>query len=152
MPLIVSCPGKVRAGVVSDALVEMVDLAPTLLEAAGMPVPTFMQGRSLLGLLRGAAPADEHKPHVVAEYNDALGSARVATPTHASMYFDGRYKSVVYHNLGLGELFDLEADPGEFDDLWDRRSAAELRGDLLRRHFDAMMATSSAGVERGDIY
>ena len=87
-----------------------------------------------------------------AEYNDALGSARVVLPTHASMYFDGRYKSVVYHGLGLGELLDLEADPGEFDDLWSRRDASDLRVELLTRHFDAIMATSSAGVARADMY
>jgi hypothetical protein len=63
-----------------------------------------------------------------------------------------RYKSVVYHGLGLGELFDLQADPGEFDDLWGRRDASDLRGQLLRRHFDAMMATSSAGVGRAGMY
>lgn len=152
VPLIVAWAGQIRAGVVSDALVELVDLAPTLLEAAGLPVPSFMQGRSLLPLLTGAAPPHEHKPHVVAEYNDALGSARVATPTHASMYFDGRYKSVVYHGLDLGELFDLQADPGEFDDLWGRRDAADFRGDVLRHHFDAIMATSSAGIERAGMY
>jgi hypothetical protein len=68
------------------------------------------------------------------------------------MYFDGRYKSVVYHGLDLGELFDLQADPGEFDDLWSRRDARDLRSELVHRHFDAIMATSSAGIERAGMY
>jgi arylsulfatase A-like enzyme len=142
----------VRAGIESPALVELVDLAPTLLEAAGLPVPSFMQGRSLFPLLTGGADPSAHKPHVVAEYNDALGSSRLPIPSHGTMYFDGRYKSIVYHGQDLGELFDLEADPGEFDDLWNDRGARDLRATLLRRHFDAIMATSSAGVERTGMY
>lgn len=152
VPLIVSWPGRVRAGIESPALVELVDLAPTLLEAAGLPVPSFMQGRSLFPLLTGGADPSAHKPHVVAEYNDALGSSRLPIPSHGTMYFDGRYKSIVYHGQDLGELFDLEADPGEFDDLWNDRGARDLRATLLRRHFDAIMATSSAGVERTGMY
>ena len=39
------------------------------------------------------------------------------------MIFDGRHKLVVYHGTGLGELFDLEKDPHEFDNLWDAAEA-----------------------------
>lgn len=63
--------------------------------------------------------------------------------SHTSMYFDGRHKSVVYHDRGLGELFDLERDPGEFVNLRDEPGEHALRADLLQRHFDVMMGTSS---------
>jgi hypothetical protein len=88
---------------------------------------------------------------VVAEFNDALGSTARPMASHASMVFDGRYKHAVYHTEGLGELFDLADDPGEFDNLWDTASPT-LRYDLLRRHLDAMMATSDAGPERVSMY
>jgi hypothetical protein len=87
----------------------------------------------------------------VAEFHDALGSTARPMASHASMYFDGRHKHVVYHTEGLGELFDLVEDPGEFDNLWDAADPA-LRYDLLRRHLDAMMATSDAGPERVSMY
>jgi len=62
--------------------------------------------------------------------------------SYGSMYFDGRYKLNVYHNHNLGELYDLDADPGEFDNLWEDRNYLELKADLLKRSFDsAMMAT-----------
>jgi arylsulfatase len=152
VPLILSWRGRVLEGTASEALVELVDVAPTLLEAAGVTVPSFMQGRSLWPLLTGRSDPHRHKDHVVSEYNDALGSAAVPIPSHGSMYFDGRWKHVVYHGTGLGELFDLEEDPGEFVNLWDEPGARELRFELLGRHFDAMMATSGAGIERASIY
>lgn len=152
VPLIFSWPGRIEKNIRSDALVELVDIAPTLLEAAGMAVPSSMQGKSLWPLLTGNADPHVHKPQVVCEFNDALGSAAIPTPSHGSMYFDGRMKHIVYHDTGLGELYDLENDPGEFSDLFDDASLQSERFALLHRHFDALMATSSAGPERTDIY
>lgn len=73
-PLIFFWQGRILNGV-SDALVELVDLAPKLLEAAGQNVPEAMQGRSLMPLLTGQADKDTHKAQVVSQFNDALGSA-----------------------------------------------------------------------------
>lgn len=54
--------GRYNAGPRTDALVELVDLAPTLLEAAGIPVPEGMQGRPLPGPLRQDADAQAELP------------------------------------------------------------------------------------------
>jgi arylsulfatase A-like enzyme len=72
VPLVVSWPARFAGGRRSRALVELVDLAPTLLEAVGLPVPPEMQGRSLLPLLDGRAEPDVHKPYVFCEYWDAV--------------------------------------------------------------------------------
>jgi arylsulfatase A-like enzyme len=61
VPLIVSWPGVVKAGVRSDALVELVDLAPTLLEACHLKSHPGMQARSLWPLLTGETSADYHR-------------------------------------------------------------------------------------------
>ena len=45
IPLILSCPSLFRRGLKSDALVELVDLAPTLMELTGQEVPYYMQGK-----------------------------------------------------------------------------------------------------------
>ena len=151
VPLVVSWPARFAGGRRSRALVEHVDLAPTLLEAVGLPVPAGMQGRSLLPILDGRAEPDLHKPHVFCEYWDAVELPKGVGPTnhtHATMRFDGRHKSVVYHGLGLGEIYDLEADPGEFDNLWDRPEAAGLKARLVLEHLDALAAAGGAGVER----
>ena len=155
VPLVISWPARFRQGLRSRALVELVDLAPTLLEATGQPAPDQMQGRSLLPILTGEADPHVHKPHVVSEYWDAVVLPEAVGPTehsHATMRFDGRYKSVVYHGHGLGEIYDLENDPGEFENLWDRPEEAELKARLLLEHLDAYAATGGAGIERTDSY
>jgi arylsulfatase A-like enzyme len=151
VPMIFSQPGRVREGVVSEALVELVDLPQTLLEAAGLPEGEGMQGKSLWPLLTGAVPAGFHKPYVLCEYFDALG---LPDPRHtrASMYFDGRYKLSVYHGHGTGELYDLEKDPSEFRDLWEQETARELRCRLTARAFDALMRVSEPGPRRTASY
>lgn len=148
VPLIFCWQGQITSGQVSDALVELVDIAPTVLDAAGIDVPYYMQGKSLMPLLRGDTDLHHHKDSVVCEFNDALGSARESVPTHATMQFDGRYKTVVYHGHDLGELFDLQEDPGEFENLWDCPEHQNLRHRLVLKHLDAVMATSGAGIER----
>ncbi len=148
VPLLFSWPGHFVEDMESDALVELVDIAPTLLEAAGLSIPETMQGKSLFGLLTGALPPGKHKSVVVSEFNDALGSNESPKPTHATMTFDGKHKTIVYHGLDLVELFDLDADPGEFRNLWNDGCDPAEKQRLLHRHLDAVMATSSAGVPR----
>lgn len=150
VPLIVSWPERFQQGQLSEALVELVDIAPTLLEAAGLAVPEAMQGRSLVPILTGAADPHRHKAHVICEYHDAIGGQ--PDHTHGSMVFDGRYKTAVYHGHAIGELYDLVEDPGEFRNLWDEPSARDLKLDRLKYHLDAMMGTVSAGPPRAVAY
>jgi len=145
VPLIVAWPGRFRAGLRSDALVELLDLAPTLLAAAGLPVPPQMQGRSLLPLLTGEAAPDRHRPFVRSEYHDALD---LPGGSRATMLRDERHKLVVYHGHGLGELYDLRDDPDEFSNLWDEPARAAVRLDLLGRAFDAAMLATDLGPPR----
>jgi arylsulfatase A-like enzyme len=130
-------------------LVELIDLAPTVLEAAGIDVPPGMQGASLAPLLAGDTTPAQHKPYVVSEYYDAIDKPN---GTHATMYFDGRYKSAVYHGLGLGELYDLNEDPGEFRNLFHDAGSEKLVQDVLHKHLDALMSTVHPGPQRSGSY
>ena len=58
MPFLVRWPSGIKPGTKSDALALNVDFAPTFLEVAGLSNSTEIQGRSLLGLLRGRTPSD----------------------------------------------------------------------------------------------
>jgi arylsulfatase len=145
VPLIVSWPGHVRSGLRSDALVELTDIVPTLLEALSLPVPKNVQGQSLLPILTGQASPDVHRAFVRCEYHDALDGPYAS---HANMIFDGRYKLVVYHGPRVGELYDLREDPHEFANLWGDAGAQECKHALMVRLFDAVMAATDEGQPR----
>ena len=144
-----SADSPAPAGFVSSALVELIDIAPTLLELAGLPIPLRMQGRSLLPILRGELPPDQHRDFVRCEFYRAQNPAVVSRVqyegSYATMYRDTRHKIVVYHGYEQGELYDLENDPGEFENLWNDPDYADLRFDLMRRNFDALAFSVDPG-------
>ena len=147
MPLIIAAPDSMLRGAVSEALVELVDIAPTLLDLAKVDIPEAMQGKSLGSLLWGEGPLDFHKPYVLSEYFDGLRFPG-SLGSRASMYFNGRYKLNIYHDIEDGELFDLKTDPDEFSDRWRDPDYTGIKSDLLLQHFNAMMKISGAGPER----
>ena len=124
---------------------ELLDQAPTLMELAGLEVPERMQGRSLLPLLKGEANPDSHRDFVRCEYYDALD---MPDQSFATMYRDERYKLVLYHGHGCGELYDLQEDPEEFENMWDEPEAQPLVLELLKRSYDASMLAMDRGSRR----
>ena len=150
VPLIFSWPGSLQKDLRSDALVELVDKTATILELAGVDLPDYVQGRSLLPILRGEARPGVHRDFVRCEYYDALDASFTGgSGSFATMYRDRRYKLTVYHGHQLGELYDLEADPFEFDDLWDRPEHHELRARMMHASFDAhVLLTTDVGSRR----
>lgn len=140
VPLIFSWPQQFKVNIQSNALLELTDLAPTLLELAGLEVPPQMPGRSLLPLLEGRTKPHVHREFVRSEYYGALKSngalGRVAS--HGTMLRSDRYKLVNYHGQELGELFDLEEDPWEFDNRWLDPVYTEVRLRLTQMSFDAL--------------
>ena len=135
VPLIMSCPSKILKGIKSDVLVELVDIAPTIMELAGYEVPYYMQGKSLVPILTGKQDSHHHKDAVYCEYYRGLKGTH--EEIFATMYFDGRYKIVNYHGKDYGELYDHETDPQEFHNLWDKPECAALKAELIKKNFDS---------------
>lgn len=135
VPLMIRWPGMSRAGLKTDALVEMVDLAPTLLEAAGLPISPGMQGRSLAPLLSGARSS--HRDSVYMEYYDT----KPTPPVTATSVRTRTARLTAYHHLRTGELYDLRNDPGEFDNLWDNPNARPLKEELSAKLIERMAGT-----------
>ena len=145
VPLIFSWPGKFVAGVRSEALVGLIDIVPTLLETVGLPISSHIQGRSLVPLLSGTTDPTAHREFVRCEYHDALDRPYAS---HANMIRTERFKLVVYHGHEVGELYDLEEDPGEFHNLWDLPAYQDLKCELTRQLFDDIMLSVDEGIER----
>jgi arylsulfatase A-like enzyme len=154
VPLIVAWPGQFAAGLVSDALVELTDIAPTLVELAGLPPIEGAVGHSLLPILRGTGDPHHHRNAVRCEYYRALnpdGPGREEGNFHihfGTMYRTRRHKLCVYHGHPHGELFDLKADPHEFDNLWDDPAHATTRFELLKASFDALAHAVDLGPKQ----
>lgn len=108
VPLLARGPG-IKAGSVPTQFVCNIDLAPTFLDLAGLPVPEFMQGRSLAPLLRGESPDDWRTSVYYRYYHDpghhnTVAHLGVRTATHKLIHF---WKQDAY------EMFDIVNDPTE---------------------------------------
>ena len=107
VPLMIAVPGT-RPRRVADVLAQHVDLAPTVLAALGLDAPASFQGRDLLAAL-GSAGSQGDPPFVFlsTEWRDIERRA----------VREGRWKLIVHEDDGLRQLFDLDADPLERNDV-----------------------------------
>ncbi len=130
-PLIIRYPDGIAAGQVADALVVNLDTAPTLLDYAGLPAPPEMQGRSLRPLTTGPPPDDWRRGVYYHYYEYPHGWHRVRP--HYGIRTD-RYKLIhFYGELDAWELFDLENDPHELNNLFGSDEYSEIARRLLEQ-------------------
>ena len=150
VPLIFSWPGRFANNLQCDGLVELLDLTATVVELAGLPLPEYMQGKTLFPLLTGEKAGNRFRDSVRCEYFDALDSSFTAgTGTYATMYRDQRYKLSIYHGHGLGELYDLVEDPWEFNNLWEDPKYENVKAELIHASFDShVLLTTDVGSRR----
>jgi arylsulfatase A-like enzyme len=127
-PLLVRWPGTAQAGAVNNEIVSNLDFAETFLEAAGVAIPTEMQGRSFVSLLKGATPADWRKSFYYQYYE-------YPTPHHVRPQYGvvtDRYKLVHFYGTKdeYWELFDLKEDPHELRSVFGHTEYADTQGKL----------------------
>ncbi|MDP6117698.1 MAG: sulfatase-like hydrolase/transferase [Planctomycetota bacterium] len=148
VPLIVSWPGRIESDRRTNALVELMDLAPTLLDAAGLPRYPGMQSKSLWSLLtEDDSDLSHHHDTVYSEYYHGM-QARVEPAPFATMLRSERYKIVVAHGLETGELYDLREDPTETRNLWDDAAHSDTKMSMLKQLCDRMAFTADPLPER----
>lgn len=113
VPLIVHCPETIEGGQRRKEMIVNLDFAPTILEAAGAPVPDTIQGRSFLPLLEGRSV--KWRSAFLYEYFWERNFPQ--TPTVLGVRTD-RYKFMKYHGIwDRYELYDIENDPDERNNL-----------------------------------
>ena len=132
VPLVISWSKRFGFGVKVTDFVELVDLVPTLLEASGQSVPERVQGKSLLPLLTGTHGTEPHRDSVYCEYYNSWTHG----DAYGTMLRTEDAKIVVYHGTDQGELYDLNADPDEFTNLWDSVAHRDLKLTMMKRCFD----------------
>lgn len=149
VPLIVRAPGGKRDNV-SRAMAQNIDIAPTILDYAGVAAPATMQGRSLRPLLEGNTPADWRQSVYYAYYENSwvlAGKGKEAMADPSFQYFTPHrvpphrgvrtptHKLIHYYGDGdYWELFDLEADSNELRNIYgqDEALTAKLKTELDR--------------------
>jgi uncharacterized sulfatase len=140
VPFIVRRPGRVPAGVRSDALQSLVDLAPSFLSYLGLPVPRVMTGLDQSRVWLGEQ--ERLRDHVIVEDRHEPDTIHVKT------YVDARYKLIVYYNRDYGQLYDLQEDPGEVRNLWDDPAGQDLKHALILKLLHAEMGKEPLPMPR----
>src|SRR5690606_23746976 len=111
----------------SRALCSTVDLAPSILARAGVPAFNGMNGQ-VLPCVPGAAP---ERQSVLVEDEVQRVLFGFDSPPRLRTLVTARWRLTVYANASWGELYDLESDPHELDNLWEDPGHRALRGELM---------------------
>jgi arylsulfatase A-like enzyme len=127
-PLLVRWPGVARPGARHRAMVSVLDFPETILDAAGIGIPSDMQGRSLKPLLEGRTPAD-WRTSFYYHYYEFPGSHRVRK--HYGVVTD-RYKLFHFYEpeMNYWTLIDRQSDPRELKNVYDDNGYADVRKTL----------------------
>lgn len=130
-PMMMRYPGEVKPGTVNNNMVMNLDMAPTLLSAAGIAVPHDMQGISFLPLVTNTKAKGRK-----AMYYHYYENGEHSVSPHFGIS-TGRYKLIrFYKRVESWELFDLQKDPSEMNNLYGNKKhqkvAAKLKNELLQ--------------------
>ena len=131
MPLVMRYPAGIEPGQTVDELVLNLDFAPTFLDFAGVPVPEDMQGRSLTTLIDGSPSAD-WRDAIYYRYYEYPHGWHLVRP-HYGVRTE-RYKLIHFEgDMDHWELYDLESDPQELENLYGVEAYAAIQTDLHDR-------------------
>ncbi|RMF94767.1 MAG: N-acetylgalactosamine 6-sulfate sulfatase, partial [Planctomycetota bacterium] len=129
MPFIVSCPGLVPEGVVTDALIDFSDLLPTFAELAGAPLPdAVLDGKSFAPLVLGKADDSPRDWILAMGHGGGTTDAEGVRGVHDfadRVLRDKRYKVWVNTEKQIDQFYDLKNDP------WEEHNLLDAEGKLL---------------------
>ncbi len=157
-PLLLRWPGHVQADRGTKALVEFLDIAPTVLDVCRVPVAESMQGRSLVPLLRGERR--RHREEVVVEYAENE-EAMIRTERWKFIYCTGKRARQDGYATGRPlpgrtiRLYDEDNDPEEMTNLVDKPEHARLVADFtvrLAEHLKRTARQPELVPTKGDVH
>jgi len=148
VPLILSgsCIADAQRGSVSERPAELIDLAPTLLDAAGLPPDPRLPGESLLGGFS--------RQGTFCEYHG--GGMEEVAPAPAFMWRTPEWKLILYgegtaeeQGSTKGELYDLKRDPNEWFNLYDRPSVRAVQQRMTQELENHLLLSNEFAVDGG---
>lgn len=136
VPLIAYGPGVIERGKTVTDMVANLDIAPTILDLAGVAAPPQFSGASFAPQLEGHAPAQPWRTSLLYEYYWEYNYPQ--TPTTFALRGD-RYKLIQYHGIwDTEELYDLKADPREMNNLIASKEMQPVIASMRRKLFDQL--------------
>jgi len=142
VPLLIHCPEQFKGDQVEKHLVQNIDIAPTILESFGIQKPDHMQGLSLMPLLKGEEP--EWRDRVFYEYYWEHHYPQ--TPTVHGIRTD-KYKLMRYFGVwDRNELYDMENDPEEMNNLIDSPEHKQVVSELSNEIYDWLEDTDGMQI------
>lgn len=137
-PLIIRYPKAIKGGTKTTALVQNIDYAPTFLSMAGIEKPSEMSGTTLEPLFGGEIPTDWRKDLYYHYYDyPAVHNVRrhdgVRTDRYKLIHFYGKGEMRNDKEIDCNELYDLENDPNELNNLYGKDEYEEITRQLQRR-------------------
>lgn len=139
VPFIWSDPAGAH-GSRTDALAQTIDIPATILERATIEPSFGIQGRDLVPMMHDAPGRED----VLIQYDHQVPSPGTGPQPRVHTIVDKRRRLSLVHGSGSGELYDLEQDPFEFNDLWDDPGAATAKAEMLEK----LARAEIAAVER----
>jgi arylsulfatase A-like enzyme len=127
-PLLIKWPGVTKGKMVSNSLVQNLDFAETILDMAGLPIPADMQGKSMAPLLKGKQKGDLHD----ALYYHFYENQEHKVANHIGVRTN-RYKLIFFYENNEYELYDLQKDPKEMNNLYNDPAYKKLSEDMLQK-------------------
>lgn len=147
IPLLAHYPSAISPGSVCDQIVCNIDVAPTVLELAGLQPPEAMDGQSFLPLLTEPDSVQANRTALLYEYY--WEPAFPQTPTMFALR-TGRYKLIQHHGVwDTDELFDLQNDPAETTNLIHDPQQKERVGQFRRELHQRLRATGGLSIPLG---
>lgn len=142
VPLLVYSPGLIKEGMKVTELIQNIDIAPTILEMAGIKPPENMDGKSFLPLLKG----QEIKLRDEVFYEYYWERPFPHTPTVFGVR-TRKYKYMTYHGIwDIDELYDIENDPHEKNNLINDPSYQDLKKELNKKVYDWLESTGGMQI------
>jgi arylsulfatase A-like enzyme len=134
-PLIIRYPKEIKAGTKTEALVQNIDYAPTILSLAGIEKPAEMVGRTLKPLFQGDIPEDWRKSLYYHYYDyPAVHNVRrhdgVRTDRYKLIHFYGKGEMKDDKEIDCNELYDLQTDPNELNNLYGKKEYETIKDEL----------------------
>ncbi|WP_222536160.1 sulfatase family protein [Pedobacter polysacchareus] len=134
-PMVMRYPGVIKPGSVSKDFVMNLDIAPTMLDAAGIAIPKDVQGKSMLPQLKDSKTAGRK----VMFYHYYENGEHSVSP-HFGIR-NSRYKLIrFYKRVNSWELFDLQKDPNELNNLYGQKGYEKIT-DQMKKELDAQIAS-----------